>query len=155
LELGHFLFTKQHKNAVNESVNISGVSTGLIFNNNISTIDTTSKEITSFIFEAKNNAVLSVNVVGVIDQNNKSILAEVPQGLDIAALIPTIVFSGITISPTNNLAQNFFDLVPFTVTALDGSTQQYTVKAYNDFYDLGDNTILESASNKYNLNSFS
>lgn len=81
------------------------------------------KSIVSFIFEG-----LTPKVTGVIDETDHTISVVVPFGTDITELAPTvIVSSGASVSPDNNVAQNFTNPVIYTVTAEDKSTQTYTV----------------------------
>ena len=70
---------------------------------------------------------LSPTVSGIIDQENKTIRVLVPDGTDINNLVPTITFSGQTITPDTEEAQDFSDQVSYTVTAEDQSQQTYTV----------------------------
>ncbi|HEX7905108.1 MAG TPA: PQQ-binding-like beta-propeller repeat protein [Chitinophagaceae bacterium] len=85
------------------------------------------KAITSFVFEAVDNStVLLADVAGSIGTD--SIIVKIDQGLNISSLVPTITYSGSTISPANTVAQNFNNIVSYTVTADDGSTKKYFVK---------------------------
>lgn len=63
-----------------------------------------------------------VGVIGV-----GTVAVTVPFGTDVTALIPTITHNGASVSPTSGSPQNFSSPVAYTVTAADGSTQQYTV----------------------------
>jgi hypothetical protein len=80
------------------------------------------KIITAFEFNQ-----LSPTVSGIIDQENKTIRVLVPDGTDINNLVPTITYSGQTITPDTEEAQDFSDQVSYTVTAEDQSQQTYTV----------------------------
>ena len=83
------------------------------------------KQLTSFTFLLTNNAIDN-NVVGVIDEENKTITATMPAGTDITGLLPEINISeAASINP--NTVQNFSNPIPYTVTAEDGSTSIYTV----------------------------
>ncbi len=82
----------------------------------------TDKSITDFIF-----AGLSPVVTGLIDETAKKIILIVPYGTDISALTPTITFTGVSVSPNTGVTTNYSSPVSYTVTALDGSTQVYTV----------------------------
>jgi eukaryotic-like serine/threonine-protein kinase len=84
------------------------------------------KAITSFVFESQNNLTfLSQNYTGVI--NTDTIKISVPYGTTINSLTPTIVISGVSVSPSSSSAQNFSGPVKYTVTAEDSSTQIYWV----------------------------
>jgi len=81
------------------------------------------KVITTFNF-----ASLAPNVIGVVDEVNHTVALTVPFGIDVTALVPTItISSGASINPNNNVAQNFTSPVTYTVTAENGSTQNYIV----------------------------
>ena len=58
-----------------------------------------------------------------------SIDLELPYGTDVTHLVPTIAFTGKSISPQSGVAQNFTNPVLYTVTAFDDSTRVYTVSA--------------------------
>jgi hypothetical protein len=71
---------------------------------------------------------LTPNVTGVIDETNHTISLTVPFNTNVTTLAPTIaISSGASINPNNNVAQNFTSPVTYTVTAEDGSTQNYIV----------------------------
>ncbi len=83
------------------------------------------KLITSFAFPLQ-----SGEVTGVIDQENFTINLNLPEGTDLTALAPRITLSpGATVSPEPELAQDFTYSVVYTVTAEDGSSQDYTAIA--------------------------
>jgi len=90
------------------------------------------KKIISFRFNDFPNPV-----IGVIDESARTISPTVPSGTNVTALVPTIeISSKATISPASGVAQNFTNAVTYTVTAEDGTTQQYvvtvTVAQYNN-----------------------
>jgi hypothetical protein len=64
---------------------------------------------------------------GTVNETDKTIAITVPYETDVTALAPTIVHSGASISPNNEVAQDFTDPVTYTVTAADSTTQSYTV----------------------------
>lgn len=65
---------------------------------------------------------------GVINEENKTILMAFPAGTDVTHLTPTIVVSeGATVDPASGVAQDFSSPVVYTVTALNGTTAEYTV----------------------------
>jgi Domain of unknown function (DUF5018) len=81
------------------------------------------KDITKFSF-----AALSPVVDATIDATNKTISATVPAATDITKLVPTITISDkATVSPATGVAQDFLKEVSYTVTAEDGTTQDYKV----------------------------
>ncbi len=81
------------------------------------------KDITSFTFDGG-------NIVGIVNEENKTVNFDVEHDRDVTSLTPTITISDdATISPASGVAQDFTSPVEYTVTALDGSTKVYTVKA--------------------------
>ncbi|OWW24558.1 hypothetical protein B4Q04_14670 [Zobellia sp. OII3] len=62
---------------------------------------------------------------GVI--SGTDITVNLPSGTDVKSLAPTITFIGETLSPESEVEQDFTDPVSYTVTAEDGTTQDYVV----------------------------
>ncbi len=84
-------------------------------------IDSTAMEITRFEFNG-----IKFPVAGQI--NGLDIQVDVPHGTDVANLIPTIDAPyGASVSPPSGNAQDFSNPFEYTVSALDGSSQIYTV----------------------------
>ncbi len=86
-----------------------------------------SKEIISFAFRETDNPLLKENIAMDIDSNNRAITKTVTNVEGITGLIPTIVHSGSNISPASGVAQDFSTNNIYTVTAIDGTTSNYTV----------------------------
>lgn len=63
--------------------------------------------------------------LGIISGTNIEVI--VPFGTNLSALVPAVQHNGASISPASGAVQNFAAAVPYTVTALDGSTTTYTV----------------------------
>ncbi len=63
----------------------------------------------------------------MINEGAKTIALTVPFGTDVTALVPTIVHTGVSVSPASGAAQDFTSPVTYTVTAEDTSTQVYLV----------------------------
>ena len=80
------------------------------------------KAITAFSFTA-----LVPEVVSVIDEGVKTITLTVPFGTEVTALVPTIVHTGVNVSPVSGTAQDFTSPVTYTVSAEDTSIQTYLV----------------------------
>jgi len=78
------------------------------------------KAITSFSF-------VTSAATSTIDEIAHTIAVTVPSGTNVIALVPTIVITGVSVSPTSGVAQNFISPVTYTVTAADTSTQAYVV----------------------------
>ncbi len=100
------------------------------FENDTFRINGIQKEITSFVFEASNNPVLSVDAIGIVGTNTIDIT--VPFGTSLVSLTPTIAITGTSINPGSGAPQAFTDGVafPYTVTGSDSSTKDYTVTVY-------------------------
>lgn len=94
------------------------------------------KSITSFVFKAADNPALSSDVQGTI--GTSTVTATVPYGTDRAALVPTIVHTGKSISPVSGSARDFTSAQAYTVTAGDDTTAEYTVNVSVAAHDPGD-----------------
>ena len=90
-------------------------------------IDISTKIIQSFEFLASNNSkYLSDDIKGTISGN--TITLRLPVYTNKTSLIPTITFSGESISPNSNKPVNFFNGdVTYVVTAEDGSSINYEI----------------------------
>jgi hypothetical protein len=64
---------------------------------------------------------------GTIDEGAGTISVTVAYGTDLTSQTPTVAYTGASYNPVG--PQNFTSPVPYTVTALDGSTRTYTVTA--------------------------
>ncbi|WP_103867540.1 DUF5018 domain-containing protein [Aquimarina sp. I32.4] len=106
-----------------------------VYQMHITTALNPAKEILSFSLQNANNPALSIDIESVLDQDNHTISILVPYGTDITALQPNIMLSeGTTINPQSGQVNNFTDAVTYTVTAQDGSTQQYQATVeYSDY----------------------
>jgi hypothetical protein len=94
-----------------------------ITGNTVTTIPSSDKLINSFVF-----ASLNPESDGAIDNTNYAVNLLVPDDIDLTSLTPTIMISnGATISPNSGTAEDFTNPITYTVTAQDGSTQNYTV----------------------------
>jgi outer membrane protein assembly factor BamB len=84
------------------------------------------KSISTFVLTAAGNpGVISADVYGLV--GNDTIQLGLPQNTVLTSLIPTITFTGKSLSPPGNTAQDFTKPVRYTVTAADGTTKTYTV----------------------------
>ncbi len=80
------------------------------------------KLITSF------HAILDTEVIGIIDQENYTVMLDVPFGTDITNLKISVETSpNATVLPATGAVQNFTDPQTYTVTAEDGTTQDYKI----------------------------
>ncbi|MDR2020149.1 MAG: DUF5018 domain-containing protein [Treponema sp.] len=80
------------------------------------------------------------SAAGVISE--ETITITVPYGTNLADLSPVILFTGSTVAPASETAQNFTDPVSYQVSADDGSTRDYTV------------TVQQAASDEKFITSF-
>ncbi len=88
------------------------------------------KRITRFVFEKSKNPSLANDLVGII--NDPIIEIALPSSSMPASLIPTIVHTGVSITPDPSLPVQLGILATFTVTAEDGSFTNYPVyDSYN------------------------
>lgn len=62
-----------------------------------------------------------------IDETAHTIVFTVPFGTDVTTLIPSITFAGSSTNPVSGIAQDFTAPVTYTITAHDGTTQDYVV----------------------------
>ena len=92
------------------------------------------KSITSFIFKDSNNTSLSSDLAGII--SGDSILIQMPPGISLNSLVPSITYMGQSLSPKSEVAHDFTYPVNYQVTAQDGSSRNYTVfvSANKDIY---------------------
>lgn len=86
-------------------------------------------KITEFSFLATDNVGLVTNVIGTLDETNKTIFVELdPFLVTIENLTPTItVTSGSTVSPISKAVQDFSNELSYTVTASDGTAATYRI----------------------------
>ena len=97
------------------------------------TMDTSlySKTITSFSFKAESNSALSADVEGTI--NGTGISLTVPYETNVSDLVATFTSTGQSVTEgssaqtSSTTANDFTDALTFTVTAADGTTQDYVV----------------------------
>lgn len=89
----------------------------------IASVVSTGTDIISFSFDQQLGTP-------VINASNHTVTAELALNTDLSSLTPNIqVSDNATISPASGTAQNFTNNVVYTVTAQDGSTQEWTVSA--------------------------
>lgn len=86
-------------------------------------VKSSEKQIITFKFPG-----LSPEIEAEINEEEKTISAEVPHDTDVTALEPEVIISDeATVSPTSGTATDFTNEVDFTVTAENGSTAVYKV----------------------------
>ncbi len=87
-----------------------------------------SKEILSFAFLESDHSHLKANIAMDVNTNSRTVSKTVTNVENwTTSLIPTIVHSGSNISPASGVAQDFSTNNIYTVTAIDGTTSDYTV----------------------------
>lgn len=89
-------------------------------------VPSSQKGITSFAFTAADNTFLTSDVNGSIGTDTISVV--MPQGTVVIRLKPSIVFTGITVTPAAEQEQDFSQPVRYTVMAEDSSLKVYIVK---------------------------
>ncbi len=109
----------------------AGDETTLDFSVTVTVAPIDAKEITAFSFIADDNTELSADVTANI--NGTAITATVPYDTDLMALVATFTTTGdsVTVNSTEQVSgdatNDFSNPVIYTVTAVDSSTQEYTV----------------------------
>lgn len=74
--------------------------------------------------------LLNPEVIGLLDQTNHIVTLNVPYGANIKNVATSITVSNrATVSPLSGVLQDFSNPVVYRVTAQDGSTQDYQVRA--------------------------
>ncbi len=87
-----------------------------------------SKEILSFAFLESDHSHLKANIAMDVNTNSRTVSKTVTNVENwTTSLIPTIVHSGSNISPASGVAQDFSTNNIYTVTAINGTTSDYTV----------------------------
>jgi hypothetical protein len=81
----------------------------------------TAREITAFSITSP------VNAVGIINEGTHTIGVTVPYGTNVGAMTATVIHTGASIDPNPTEARSYASPVTYTVTAANGSTQDYTV----------------------------
>jgi eukaryotic-like serine/threonine-protein kinase len=85
------------------------------------------KTINSFVIAAADNSTVTpLDITGQI--GNDTITVTFDEGLNLTSVLPTIGFSGASLSPQSRTLQNFSNPLSYTVTAEDGSTKKYFIK---------------------------
>lgn len=82
--------------------------------------DKTKKSILSF-------SSASPSLTGTINESAKTISVVAPYGTNVTNLAFNVTHNGASVSPASGTAKNFSSPVVYRVTALDGSTRDYTV----------------------------
>ena len=104
------------------------------------------KTINSFVIAAADNStVTSVDIIGQMNGDTITVIFE--EGLNLTSVIPTIEFTGVSLSPQNRTPQNFINPLSYTVTAEDGSIKKYFVKINL----IRGNSVVYVGSDDYNL----
>ncbi|MBS9462856.1 leucine-rich repeat domain-containing protein [Flagellimonas sp. 389] len=92
------------------------------------TANSSAKAITAFVFTTAENETLSADVKATIDEEKKTVTAELPAGTAVTSLKPSITISeDAKVTPGDKEAKDFSEAVAYTVTAEDGTEAKYTV----------------------------
>ncbi|AEF83593.1 putative lipoprotein [Treponema primitia ZAS-2] len=74
------------------------------------------------------NITSPVSAVGIVDEAAHTVAINVPYGTDVMNMVTSITHTGASIRPESGTEQDFTDAVLYTVTAANGSTQEYEVR---------------------------
>ncbi len=88
---------------------------------------------------------LTPPAIGIVDETEKTISVSVPYGTNVKALMPTIAYTGASVTPAPGEARDFTGPVIYTVTAADGSEQSYTANVTIRPVDSADAPVLMAA----------
>ncbi len=114
------------------------------------------KEITAFAFTLAENPTIASYVIGSIDESAKTISATASYGTDPTALVASFITTGasvgvgITTQESGITANDFSSPAVYTVTAVDGTTADYTVTLTLELNDAKAITVfnfIDDASN--------
>jgi hypothetical protein len=84
------------------------------------------KNVSVVKFRSIDNPSLPDDVTAIVSTD--SIRVQMLQNISVNSLVPSISFTGRSISPANNTTQNFNTPITYTITAEDGTTKNYTFK---------------------------
>jgi hypothetical protein len=96
---------------------------------NNDSVKSSEKNIGQVIFKVTDNPSLSKDVIGSLNGDSMKIVFS--KNISLKNLIPTISFSGKSISPANKVPQDFTNPITYTITAEDGSTKRITFAGSN------------------------
>ncbi len=112
---------------------LNSCTTGSSGDSSDATTDTVSgsdvKVITSFLIEASKNIDFSSDIIGTVNNAEKTVQLLIPWNNAVNNLIPSIEFDGISIDPASGTITDFTNPMTYIVTAENGSTQNYVVTA--------------------------
>ena len=86
----------------------------------VTRVANTAKAISAFSFA-------NPAATGTVTESTHAIAVAGPFGTTVTALVPTITHTGASINPATGVAHDFTSPVTYTVTAADGTTQEYVV----------------------------
>ena len=76
------------------------------------------------------NEITLLSILGRVGTiTGQDIVVALPYGTSTTLLVPFIVHTGASISPASGVVQDFTNPVTYTVSAVDGTTRDYTVTA--------------------------
>lgn len=116
---------------ITQATSVTGTATVLVIAS-----DQSSQNTYTVAFSLANSSakeIVSFTIPGQIgntniDQQNNSITVFMPSGTNLTSLTPTIIITGVSVSPSSGVPQNFTNPVQYTVTAADNSTRTYTAQ---------------------------
>ena len=96
------------------------------------------KSLNAVVFKAADNPGLQEDITGTIVGDSMKV--KLPSSVSLTALVPTIDYTGASITPANRTPQNFTNAVTYKITAQDGSARNYS---FNSTYrTFGDTTAM-------------
>lgn len=117
----------------------------------VTAADGSSQEYTVIVKLALSSAknITSFSIDGAVGEISGSLVSvTVPYGTDVTYLAPIVQHTGAAVNPASTAPRDFTEPLTYTVTAADGSTQEYTVTvrvAQSSAKDLIDFVILGSS----------
>lgn len=81
------------------------------------------KSLTGIVFKASDNPGLQEDITGTI--TGDSVKVKFPSTISLTSLVPTIDFTGASITPANRTAQNFTTPLAYKIIAEDGSAKNF------------------------------
>jgi len=94
------------------------------------------KKLNGVIFKMVDNPSLQEDIIGILIGDSMKV--KFPSGISLSNLVPTLDFSGASITPANRTPQNFTNPITYKITAQDGSANNYS---FNSSYRILGDTV--------------
>jgi len=123
------------KGEINQTWNVTGLADPVVTGNTLVVTAQDGTTIVTYTLTVKLNPAKAItgftipNQIGIttIDESAYTIQIIMPSDTVVNALVPTIIKTGVSVSPDTGVAQDFTLTSTYTVTAADSSTQNYLV----------------------------